>query len=207
MKNRVVALILLPLLLIGCQHQSQRIENVRLTPAIEAAWRQHQTAIEAIDVWQIEGKVGIRTPQRGGSVSIRWQQRQAEMDIDLIAPFGQGGVRIQSQADKSVIEVAGEGRFEAPSLTDLLAAHFPYEVPIEPLLFWVRGLPAPSEKINFYGLNESGQLANLQQAGWTIEYSRYQNAGLPEKMVLQQDQIKLILVINNWSLDTDSDLN
>ncbi len=50
---------------------------------------------------------------------------------------------------------------------------------------------------------DSGQLQALEQDGWLLQIDRYQELGegvLPGRLILQQDQTRITLLISEWVL-------
>ena len=69
--------------------------------------------------------------------------------------------------------------------------------------YWVLGLPVPNRKTQELHIDQAGHLVDLQQDGWRISVLRYQKVGdleLPEKVYLQNDPLKVRLVVGEWQL-------
>ena len=164
------------------------------------AWRDHKTQTALVDGWEITGKVGIRAPSDSGSGTLYWLQRQGYYDIRLSGPLGRGAARLTGHAGDATLEVANQGRFQAASPEDLLEQQLGWRLPVGNLVYWVRGLPAPEGKSTVV-LDADSHLARLEQAGWTIEYTRYSQQGnywLPERMKLHGQDLDVTLVIKDW---------
>src|SRR5690606_34389191 len=106
-----------------------------------------------------------------------------------------------SDLDRGVtLDIAGQPTLTAESAEDLLEQQIGWRLPVEHLLWWVKGLPAPDSPSRLQ-LNPDSQLARLTQAGWTVEYSRYQQVGgliLPQRLQLSGHDVLLTLVITRW---------
>ena len=77
-----------------------------------------------------------------------------------------------------------------------------WEIPVENLAWWVRGLAAPG-KIPRQALDEQGNLSELLQGGWTIKYGNYRSfegVNLPVKLTAHQSDWKVKLAIRKWDL-------
>jgi outer membrane lipoprotein LolB len=143
-----------------------------------AQWRQHKEQLTTLDGWQINGKVGIRAPKDSGSGTLFWLQRQ----------------------DGVSLEVANQGRYEAPTPETLLEEQLGWKLPVSHLVWWVRGLPAPDSKSRLT-LDGDSRLASLEQDGWQVEYLSYveQNGyWLPERVKLHGQDLDVTLVIKDW---------
>jgi outer membrane lipoprotein LolB len=163
-------------------------------------WRDHKAHTTLVDGWEINGKVGIRAPSDSGSGTLYWLQRNDYYDIRLSGPLGRGAARLTGRPGDVTLEVANQGRYQASSPEDLLQQQLGWRLPVSNLVYWVRGLPAPEGKSTVV-LDADSRLAQLQQAGWTIEYTRYSQQGdywLPERMKLHGQDLDITLVIKDW---------
>ena len=165
-----------------------------------ARWSAHKQQLTRLDGWQINGKVGIRAPKDSGSATLFWLQRQDYYDIRLSGPLGRGAARLTGRPGSVLLEVANQGRYEAPTPEALLGEQLGWSLPVSHLVWWVRGLPAPGSKSRVT-LNGDSRLANLEQDGWKIEYLSYveQNGfWLPERVKLHGPDLDVTLVVKDW---------
>ena len=165
-----------------------------------ALWSTHKQQLTRLDGWQISGKVGIRAPKESGSATLFWLQRQDYYDIRLSGPLGRGAARLTGRPGNVLLEVANQGRYEAPTPEALLGEQLGWSLPVSHLVWWVRGLPAPGSKSRVT-LNGDSRLANLEQDGWKIEYLSYveQNGfWLPERVKLHGPDLDVTLVVKDW---------
>lgn len=165
-----------------------------------AAWQAHRNTVTPLDSWTLHGKLGVRAPNESGSGTVLWLQQQDHYDIRLSGPLGRGATRIQGDDHGVTLDIAGQTPVSAPSADALLEQQIGWRLPVEHLLWWVRGLPAPDSPSHLQ-LNPDSQLARLAQAGWTIEYSRYQpidGVQLPQRLQLSGYDMLLTLVITRW---------
>ena len=165
-----------------------------------ALWSAHKQQLTQLDGWQINGKVGIRAPKDSGSATLFWLQRQDYYDIRLSGPLGRGAARLTGRPGSVLLEVANQGRYEAPTPEALLGEQLGWSLPVSHLVWWVRGLPAPGSKSRVT-LNGDRRLANLEQDGWKIEYLSYveQNGfWLPERVKLHGPDLDVTLVVKDW---------
>ncbi|WP_145141180.1 lipoprotein insertase outer membrane protein LolB [Pseudomonas duriflava] len=185
-------------LLTGCAGQvSQETVQGHGSPAL---WKVHKTRISALDGWQINGKVGIRTQNDSGSGTLFWLQRQDYFDIRLSGPLGRGAARLTGRSGDVTLEVANQGRFQADSPEALLEQQLGWRLPVSHLLWWVRGLPAPESRSQLT-LDANSHLSQLVQDGWTVEYTRYAEQNgypLPERIKLHGQDLDVTIVIKDW---------
>ena len=143
-----------------------------------AQWREHKEQLSGLDGWQIDGKIGIRAPN----------------------PSGRGAARLTGRPGQVSLEVANQGRYDAPTPEALLEEQLGWKLPVSHLTWWVRGLPAPDSKSRLT-LDADSRLSNLEQDDWQIEYLSYaQQNGywLPERIKLHGSNLDVTLVIKQW---------
>lgn len=187
------------LLLSGCSLFQTAPETLE-GPGDPAAWNRHRDSLRPLESWQLEGKIGIKSPQESGSGTLFWLQRQDYFDLRLSGPLGRGAARLTGRPGKVVMEIAGEGQFAAESPEALLEARTGWRLPVTYLLWWIKGLPVP-DRPGRLALNSAGQLAQLDQDGWHLEYSNYvphNGYSLPERIRLEGPNLQVTLVIKDW---------
>ena len=163
-------------------------------------WQAHKQQLTALDGWQINGKVGIRAPKDSGSGTLFWLQRQDYYDIRLSGPLGRGAARLTGRPGAVSLEVANQGRYEAPDPESLLEAQLGWKLPVSHLVWWVRGLPAPDSKSKLT-LDGNSRLSNLEQDDWQIEYLSYTEQNgfwLPDRIKLHGKDLDVTLVVKDW---------
>ncbi|HKM26475.1 MAG: outer membrane lipoprotein LolB [Gammaproteobacteria bacterium] len=197
---RFSSLMVLGLLLAlsGCSHFSSQ-EQVAGSGK-PSSWQAHKKSITPIDAWQINGKLGIRSAQDSGSAVLFWLQRQDYFDIRLSGPLGQGSTRLTGRQGAVSLDIANRGTFQAHSAEVLMQEQLGWSLPVENLLWWVRGLPAPQSKSKVQ-LNSDSRLASLEQDDWHIEYLSYRienGLAMPERIKLSGANLNITLVIKQW---------
>ncbi|MFT6101876.1 MAG: outer membrane lipoprotein LolB [Granulosicoccus sp.] len=161
------------------------------------------------DTWKVTAKLGIRNSKDSGSVTVNWQQQQDQYHIQLSGPFGQGNATLSGDDSNILIDRPGKEPAFSNEPSALITNTFGWDLPLEQLRYWVRGLPTPSRHFNQTPprttYNETGLLAQLEQMGWTLRYSRYQpiktlnGRVLPHKIRAQRDDAILTLIIKRWA--------
>jgi len=170
--------------------------------ATHPAWPARQRALAALRDWSVNGRLAVTTAQEGWHVSLYWVQQGPVYSIDLIGPLGQGRVRIQGDAQGVALRTA-DGQFQrATDADELLERAVGVRIPLNGLLYWVRGLPAPGQPDSL-ALDEQGRLSRLEQGGWQIDYLDYMPVApleLPRRIRATQGEIKVQVIVNEWSL-------
>jgi len=172
--------------------------DTQTPPPASDSWENHQSALKALENWDISGKIGIITPDSSNSASLKWLQEQQQYQIDIHGPLGQGGASIQGTPGQVTVDISGEGIFVGPDPEFILYQQLGWDIPISDIYWWIRGLPSPDSQ--FEHSLESNRLKTLQQNGWTIQYLRYNSLepALPRKIKLFRNGLKITLVVHSW---------
>jgi len=170
------------------------------TIAKERSWAEQQEINSSLASWQIRGKIGVRSQQKSGSANLFWQQQQEGFDIRLAGPLGRGAARLVGTAKKASLEAADN--IAQGNAQKLLNERLGWELPLDELTWWLRGLPAPG-KTAVLSLNTENRLWQLSQQGWQIDFQRYrseQGYWLPERLKISGHNLLVTLVIKDWEL-------
>lgn len=194
MRPTLLAPLVLLTLLAGCAQQSVKpIDD----------WETHRRSASELEHWQLSGKVGARLPENSGSARLRWKQTRDDYRIDLSGPFGQGRVVIEALDDRVQLREGGEPPVEAATAEELMWRATGWSFPVEQLKYWVRGIPAPDSQHELVEFTSEGLLKTLRQSDWTLAYDDYQDTDLtplPGRIVAERDDIRLTLIVHEWSL-------
>lgn len=167
----------------------------------EVQWQTHQHQVTQLNIWQVQGKIGIRTADDAGSAYLNWEQRGDEYRITLSGPLGQGATRISGTRHQAQLET-GDDIYTAPSPELLLWQHTGWLIPLDHLLSWIKGIPDGASDATLHW-NEFGALASLQQAGWRLSYDHYADSLgelLPHRITLDKDDLTVKVIIKSWQL-------
>ena len=149
----------------------------------------------AVDqLWQLRGRLGLKTADEAASFNVFWRQNIESFDIHLSTSLGLSVAHIYGDPRHAVVELPKQGKFEAGSASELLAQHTGIDIPIESLVYWVRGEPAPGITFD-RAKNEDSDV--LQQLGWRIEYLKYENL-LPKRIRFSRPDLRITLVVQSW---------
>ena len=196
---RYLLLSAIALTLVGCSLTPQQPDAVGALN--QQQWRQHSRALEPINKWELTGKLGLRSPAQSGSAMLTWYQDKNYFDIRLNGPLGQGATRLSGQPGRVRLDISSKGSFVSSSAEALMQHELGWSLPVEYLLSWAKGLPVKKLAFNAQ-YDQQSRLAELNQAGWKIEYLDYQSdapGALPTRMKVQGNQLQLTLVIKEWN--------
>jgi len=165
-------------------------------------YEQRAARLGSQDSWSLEGRLAISDDSDGGSGFLSWQQQPDSSRMDFHGALGRGAWRLMAGADGAELEFADGRLYRADSIEDLLRGQVGWQVPIEALAWWVRGLAAPG-KLQQRVLDEEGRPSLLQQAGWHIEFGRYAmvaGEAMPARMTARQQDRTVKLAVKKWKL-------
>ncbi len=212
---RPLLLILAAAVLTGCAVTPQR------PPAADPdrAWRERLAKTSGLNHWEIKGRLGVRTHQRGGQATIVWKRDGDDHNINLYGPLGGGRAVLVETADGAEMKDTKKKTYYADNAEELLYRVAGWRVPFGAMKYWVLGLPAEQDAFE-HTLDQWGRVSELRQAGWEIrfiEYRDYEGMELPRKMFLksslalesgggsaaasdEDERVEVRLVIKHWIL-------
>ncbi|WP_019529620.1 lipoprotein insertase outer membrane protein LolB [Dasania marina] len=179
------------LLASACSHQPQPEGALWLSQA-------QQQANRGIQQWLIGGKIGLRSASDANTGYVNWQQCGEQFDIRLSGPLGQGAAHLWGNGQQAQLQTS-EQLYSADNPEQLLAQQG-WQLPVTQLLYWVRGLPAPGHAIS------QQDHEGFSQMGWRVDYRQWLSLdghSLPRKAVASHPQLKVTLLLKNWSLDAE----
>lgn len=178
----------------------------------DRAWRSHHDKLAPLSVWEIHGRLALRTETEGWQASMVWVRRDDRHQIDLSGPMGRGHVRLKRDASGAELRDSEQKIYRNSNAEELLVLATGYRFPLEGLNYWVRGLPAPGGSAD-REFDAWGRLARLRQLGWDIEFLEYgDHAGLElpaklfarrqpvgERLARADEMFEVRMVIERWA--------
>lgn len=179
-----------------------------LTPPVaeedlEARWQQRQIELIALTHWQFKARTSIRQDKESWQAGLRWEQAAADYELQVLGPFSMGGLILKGDDQQVVLTVADGQTWQASAPEGLLEQTTGWQLPISALRYWVRGLPAENLPITEKKLNDDAQITAMTQGDWQIKISEYMKVKgqyLPRKMVIENADLHLKMVIDKWQL-------
>ncbi len=187
----------LTIVLVACTTPPPRVADP------EAAWQQRRDKLSAVSSWTATGRIAINTEEEAWNATLHWVQRQNAYRIRLIAPLGQGGVQITGDESAVVLRTSDNELYKAADPESLLYDSTGWSLPLSGLRYWLTGLDDPNGPPPVWTLDVAGRLERLDQAGWVIDFQRYQEEGfpaLPTKLRLRNERVAMRIVVNRWEL-------
>lgn len=156
---------------------------------------------EAPQSWRLSGRAAVRTSEDSGTVTLSWRETASGYRVDLRAPMAAGAVRIEGDAEMAVLSTASGERYHGTSPRDLLWRAAGYDLPVEYLRWWLRGLAVPGVE-GRVTVNAEGAPIAFEQAGWRVSLSDYRPVAeflLPHRVSVSGDEASARIAVARWS--------
>lgn len=172
-------------------------------------WADRQSNLQDFDQWQLTGKLAVRQPGDSGSAVInQWTQNGEQYQLALSSSFlGMGRTRLEGSPGFIELELPDGETYASSDPQGLIYAATGWELPIDALIWWVRGLPSPDGDFRL-AFDADDQLAQIQQKGWTIRYERWRafvddRPPLPARLTARKGEKLVRLIVSSWASETD----
>lgn len=163
----------------GCQHITKTT-----TPAISQAPLLNTDELSYSRDFNLQGKIGVKTPVQSGSAFYTWIQKDDEFEIQLSGILGVGKTIIEGNAEKVTLNSSKTGEITANSPEELLERATGWIAPITHIVDWVQARPAtPDAKTT---QDEQQRINQIEENGWLVNLSYNEQKTLPNKLVLKQ---------------------
>lgn len=116
-----------------------------------------------------------------------WRDDGRVLRLDLSSPLGGVLARIQVIPGQAVLERSDGSQTSAASADTLLAQVWGYPMPVTGLRYWIQGQATPGSPATAMQRDAQGRLTTLQQDGWEIRLSDYDDQGPGRVRLLRQD--------------------
>lgn len=165
----------------------------------EAAWQARRLQLLQLDRFTLQARLSS-----GGLLGIKgnlhWRQQPEAFEMRVAGPLGIGAATISGRGPEVEIRTA-KGSFRTQDPETDLRERLGWSFPVSHLRYWVLGTPAPGSKAVFE-LDAAGRLLALEQDGWSLEYTEYQDGGgveLPRKLEVANEEVRLKMIVDTWS--------
>ena len=196
----ILTIIWLLLAASGCATQGPVSDDTRAE-----YWDIHRNKTDKLNVWKLSARMSVRQENEGWSASLYWQQDHDRFDIRIIAPLGQGSVEITGDTDEVELHTDDNQIYRDKDVMNLMKENLGWEIPVNAMKFWVKGIPDMGKKIEGRSLDSSGRLTELLQLGWRVNYQAYTRVDgnyVPSRITLSREGITVRLNINRWTLSS-----
>lgn len=199
-KNILVGLLVITLLS-ACATQAPLS-----TPTVQnqQSWADRQDTLNQLTRWHSVGALAIQTAKSNDSMQFDWQvQSENNYSLRFIGPIGTGFGTLKTTPTQSVYFAPKGQVYQDTSAEALLTKVTGWELPVNDLYYWTRGLPVPGSAADLQFDANRSHLTSLQQDGFTVFFQNYSGIGkidLPSKLLIENKDIKVKIVITRWQL-------
>lgn len=192
---RQLMLWLLLFVLTGCSTLEQRDTTT-------ANWKAHREQLTTLKQWTASGKLAVRTQDASESASMVWRQKDQYTQLQLSGPLGFGAITIESDGRTLDIHRGDEHRTLDISTPDALYTNTGWDLPLQALSHWLKGLPSPDTDVQHLEIDPQTEvLLSLTQDDWEVRYEAYkqfQGYRLPTRLLIQRGTTRAKVIISQW---------
>jgi outer membrane lipoprotein LolB len=152
----------------------------------------------------LEGRINLRVPKESFPGRVRWEHAPATDEIWFYSPIGSTVAYLIRDVRGARLTTAEGREYQADDLRQLAWEVLGWDLPLQGLPYWVRGLPWPQGEPGIEERDAQGRLKRLDQAGWRMSYLDWAPAGLrglPSRMDLEGERLRIRLVVERWSVN------
>jgi outer membrane lipoprotein LolB len=167
-------------------------------------WTARSAVLGQLDHWKLSGKLAVRQPSDSGTAIINhWIQNGEAYDLALSSSFlGMGSTRLKGVPGFIELTLPNGETYRSGDPESLVKAATGWQLPLENLTWWIRGLPSPGSDYRLL-FDEQGRLAIIRQDGWEIRYDRWQDflasyPTLPARITALKEDKRVRLVVSDW---------
>lgn len=190
---KFISLLLVILFVTSCS-------NLPKQNTLQPLWETHRQSVDKLDTWKLNGRIFISDVDGAWNARVIWQQQPQDYQLVFNSPVG-GAMRLTGSEQHVTMQTADNQTFTANTPEQLVREVLNMDIPVQQLHYWIKGIPAPSHQELHYFLNKNGQLQQLEQSGWMIDFKRYANINglsLPEKIFLQNNNYRVKIAVSQW---------
>ncbi len=171
--------------------------------AASASWQERRPQLQALQHFQLKGRVALSAGANGFNANLRWSQDGPRSRLALEGPLGVGGMQISANGDDlDIVNARGEHITSAAAHAEL-SAKLGFDIPLPSLRYWVLGVPDPAQPAQESLDPVQQRLASLTQDGWHVAYGAYvatSGETLPARLTLERDAVRVRLLVEDWQL-------
>lgn len=191
-----IGLPLLLALLAGCAAQAPQLP-------VERDWQQHRTRLAQLEQWTATGKLALRSSGQSESASILWRQQGVHTHLHLSGPVGIKATSITSDGKQMEMRQGEHVTTWDISTPGEIARSTGWDLPLQALPYWLKGLPYPAMKVQTLELApDTALLQRLKQDDWEVLYEAYQlfdDLSLPTRLRISRGDTSARMIIRDWS--------
>ena len=131
-----------------------------------------------------------------------WRQEEDLSHLNLSGPMGLNATEVSSDGRRIDIVQGEDRRSFNISSPGALKRHIGWDVPVQSLPYWLRGLPSPHLEVESLELDaKQGRLSTVVQDSWQVHYQQYEQFGsytLPTRLHIEQGDTLVKILLRDW---------
>jgi outer membrane lipoprotein LolB len=158
---------------------------------------------EQVEAFELNGRVNVRAEKSAYPGRIRWQHQPNRDEVWLYSPLGSAVAHMQQDAEGASLATSDGKEYRGTHITELARRVLGYDLPLEGLQYWVRGLPWPALHAGERQDDPEGRPKQITQGGWKVDYLAWDPAGasgLPSKLDVAGAGLRMRLVVDEWKV-------
>ncbi|WP_323752384.1 lipoprotein insertase outer membrane protein LolB [Marinobacter sp.] len=204
MISRIPLLLALLFAITGCTTIQLEPLPEGMTEQPPVDWATRSTELTQFNHWLLSGKLAVKQPSDSGTAVInRWQQHNESYELALSSSFlGMGSTQLKGVPGYIHLTMPNGDSYQSSEPEKLIQAATGWQLPIDNLTWWIKGLPAPDGDFRLL-FDEQNKLAILKQNGWEIRYDRWHPfidtlPELPARITALKGDKRVRVVISRW---------
>jgi outer membrane lipoprotein LolB len=153
----------------------------------------------ALTSFELNGRIHLKVQKEAFPGRVRWQHAPAMDELWFYSPVGNAVAHLRQDGDGAWLMTAEGREHRAADLERLTFEVLGWDLPLQALPYWVRGIPWPQAGAPDAQRDGQGRLKRLEQGGWQVTYLAWGASGLPVKLDLLGQRLRLRLVVDRWS--------
>ncbi len=140
------------------------------------SWKARQVKLSKLSAWQLKGRASVAYNNDNWPFGLEWKQSSASHYSMIIKHPLTRNTLANIVKSGNVVTLNSNGRvYRDSSAERLIEKNLRVKLPVKGMSHWVRGMASPHYPLTAVQLDSKGRPTLLQQAGWNIHYSSYQN--------------------------------
>jgi outer membrane lipoprotein LolB len=205
---RPFAIVVLASLPSACAMQpvkrSAPVEASSNCPSVSACAEARETAVWDSNVWSLTGRIAVTNGRDGGSGRIEWSEDDEFFSVVFSAPITRQSWRLSMDETGATLTGLKGGPRTGSDPAALVRDATGWEIPIDAMTAWVRGVPASDTKPAAAQYDALGRLSHLEEQGWVIDYgwpdAPTTDPVMPSRIEAVRGTAKVRLVVDTWTL-------
>jgi outer membrane lipoprotein LolB len=163
-----------------------------------------EAAVWNANVWSLAGRIAVSNGRDGGSGRIEWSEDDEFFSVVFSAPITRQSWRLSMDETGATLTGLKGGPRTGNDPTALVREATGWEIPIDAMTAWVRGVPASEATPAATQYDALGRLSHLEEDGWVIDYgwpdAPTTNPVMPSRIEAVRGTAKVRQVVDAWTL-------